>query len=132
MAVIVLDSGVVGDFARADRLLRERIARLAHRSGEPFLVPATVLIEATIGSPARDANVNRFLRGCEVVVLGEALARRSAALRSASRRGSPVDASVVATAEARGGGVVLSADLDDLRALAAHAVGVEVFGVSDA
>jgi predicted nucleic acid-binding protein len=132
VAVVVLDSGVVGAFADADRLLRERVARLARRSGEPFLVPATVIIEATTGSPARDAKVNRFLRGCEIVALGEALARRSAALRSASRRGSPVDASVVATAEARGGGVVLSTDLDDLRALAAHAVGVEVLGLSNA
>jgi hypothetical protein len=33
---------------------------------------------------------------------------------------------------ARGGGIVLSADLDDLRALAAHAVGVEVLGLSNA
>jgi len=131
MAVVVLDSGVVGAFAGADRLLRERVARLARRSGEPFLVPTPVIIEATTGSPGRDANVNRFLRGCELVVLDEALARRSAALRTVSRRGSPVDASVVATAEARGGGVVLSTDLHDLRALAAHAIGVEVVGLSN-
>ena len=129
--MIVLDSGVVTAFATADRLLRERIVRLSRRSGEPFLVPATVIIEATTASPARDANVNRFLRACDIVVLDDPLARRAAALRFASRRGSPIDASVVATAEARGGGVVLTSDLDDLRALAEHANGVEVLGIVD-
>ena len=132
MAVIVLDAGVVDAFARADRLLRARIGRLGRLSQDPFLVPATVLIEATTGHAGRDANVNRLLRACEIVVVGEALARRSAALRHASRRGSPVDASVVATAEARGGGVVLTDDLDDLRALAAYAAGVEVRAVAEA
>jgi predicted nucleic acid-binding protein len=103
--------------------------RLVRRSGEPFIVPATVVIESTTGVPGSDANVNRFLRGCEIVALGEALARRSAALRFAARRGSPVDASVVATAELRGGGVVLTSDLDDLRALADKAVAVSVLAI---
>lgn len=128
MAVIVLDSGVVTAFAHADRLLRERIARLSRRSGEPFLVPAAVVIEATTAT-ARDASLNRFLEGCEIVVLGEALARRPAGLRFSSRRGSPVDASVVATVESRGGGVALTTDLDDLRALAEHAHNVNVLGL---
>jgi hypothetical protein len=126
VAVIVLDAGALTAFAVADRRLREHVVQLARGSGEPFLVPATVLIEATTGSGARDANVNRLLGGCEVVTLSEPLARRSATLRFASRRGSAVDASVVALAEARGGGVVLTGDLVDLRALAAHAVGVRV------
>lgn len=130
MAVIVLDSGAVTAFAAANRLTRERIVRLARRSGEPFLVPSTVIIEATTGSGARDANVNRFLRGCEIVVLTEPLARRSAALRFACRRGSPTDASVVATAEMRGGGVVLSGDLDDLQSLAARATGVKALPIA--
>jgi predicted nucleic acid-binding protein len=129
MVVIVLDSGVVTAFAQADRLMRERMKRLARRSGQPFLVPATVVIEATTGSGARDANVNRFLRGCEIVVLTEALARRAAALRFACRRGSPTDASVVATAEMQGGGVVLSNDTEDVARLDARAVTVEVVPV---
>jgi predicted nucleic acid-binding protein len=129
VAVIVLDSGIVTAFAGADRLLRERIARLSRKSGEPFVVPATVIIECTTGSPAKDANVNRFLKACEIVGLGQALARRSAALRFAGGRGSSVDASVVATAEQRGGGVVLTSDLDDLRSLAEHAEGVEVLSL---
>jgi hypothetical protein len=48
------------------------------------------------------------------------LARRTAALRHKTRRGSVVDASVVATAEVNGGGVVLTSDLDDLGVLAAR------------
>jgi hypothetical protein len=129
MAVIVLDSGAVTAFAAPDRRLRERFVRLVRRYGEPFVVPATVLIESTTGSGARDTNVNRLLRGCEIVLLTEALARRSAALRFAARRGSPTDASVVATAEMKGGGVVLSADLADLVPLAARAVGVKVVSI---
>jgi hypothetical protein len=126
VAVIVLDSGAVSAIAHADRLLRERVARLARRSGDPFLVPATVIIETTTGAAGRDASVNRLLKGCEVVLVGETLARRAATLRHASGRGSAVDASVVATAELRGGGVVLTGDLRDLEALAEHAERVAV------
>ena len=130
MSVVVLDSGAVSTFAEADRLMRERIARLLQRSGEPFLVPMAVLIEATTGSSSRDARVNRFLHGCEVVPLTELVARRAAALRHAARAGSAVDASVVATAESRGGGVVLTGDVDDLRALAQQSRAVEILGLS--
>ncbi len=88
-----------------------------------------VLIESTTGNGGRDAKVNRFLAGCDVVQLTELVARRAAALRFAARAGSAVDASVVAAAEARGGGVVLTSDLDDLEALAAEARGVRVLPI---
>lgn len=130
MAVIVLDSGILTAFADADRQLRRRIDQFSRSSRQPFLVPATVIIEATTAT-RRDANVNRFLKACEIVILGEAIARRSAALRHASRRGSAIDASVIATAELRGGGYVLTGDLADLRALADGADGVEVLGLHD-
>jgi predicted nucleic acid-binding protein len=126
MPLVVLDSGAVTAFANADLRLRRHLAHLSRHADVSFVVPATVLIEATTGAASRDANVNRFLRGCEVAALTEMLARRAAALRRAARLGSPVDASVVATAEMRGGGVVLTGDLRDLRALAAHARGVEI------
>ena len=129
MPVIVLDAGAVTALATPDRLMRARLATLARKSGGHFVVPAAVLIEATTGSGPRDALTNRLLKGCEIVPLSEALARRAAALRAVTRRGSAVDASVVATAEAKGGGVVLTGDLDDLRVLAAHARGVEVVRV---
>ncbi len=52
------------------------------------------------------------------------LARRAGGLRHRARRGSAVDAIVVASAEP--GGVVLSGDVEDLGALASYAKGVRV------
>ncbi|HUR02318.1 MAG TPA: type II toxin-antitoxin system VapC family toxin [Nonomuraea sp.] len=126
MAILVLDSGAVTAFSHADRRLREHLRALAHRSGEPFIVPTTVLIESTTGSAARDARVNAFLHACDVVPLTALIARRAAALRHAARAGSAVDASVIATAEARGGGVVLTGDVTDLVALASRSPAVHV------
>jgi hypothetical protein len=69
--------------------------------------------------------VNRFMKTCQIVeLLPERLARRAASLRAQAGRGSAVDAVVVATAEP--GGDVLTGDLGDLGALAAHAVDVGV------
>ena len=57
---------------------------------------------------------------CDIAdAVPEALARRAALLRRLARRGSAVDALVVAFAEP--GGTVLTSDPDDLGALAAHA-----------
>ncbi len=62
---------------------------------------------------------------CEIVqTVPEPLARRAAALRTHARRGSAVDALVVAFAEP--GGTVLTSDVGDLEALARHAAGVSV------
>ena len=125
MARIVLDGGGVSRLAepstRATELLREL------RSAElwPPIVPVVVLVECLTGHPGRDANINRFLRTCVMAEdLPTALARRAASLRFAARRGSAVDALVVACAEPDG--VVLTSDVGDLRALAAHARGVEI------
>ncbi len=63
---------------------------------------------------------NRLLKTCDVVEdIPETVARRAAFLRTRARRGSAVDALVVAMAEP--GGSVLTSDPDDLSALAAHA-----------
>jgi len=67
-----------------------------------------------------------LLKTCDIVeVIGEPLARRAALLRRLARRGSAVDALVVALAEP--GGTVLTSDPGDLSALAhyAHDVIVE-------
>ena len=83
------------------------------------------MVESTTGSQRTDATVNRLLKTCDIVEeLSERLARRAAVLRSQARRGSAVDAVVVAMAEP--GGTVLSSDPADLRALAAHANDVNV------
>ena len=70
------------------------------------------------GHAGRDANENRFLTDA----IPESLARRAAILRRLARRGSAIDALVVAFAEP--GGTVLTSDPDDLEALAAYAADV--------
>ncbi|MHB1894010.1 MAG: hypothetical protein ACYCTZ_11025 [Candidatus Dormibacteria bacterium] len=86
----------------------------------PPVVPSAVLVESLTGHVGRDVSPNRLLKGCDVVTeLPEPLARRAAALRCHARRGSAVDAIVVATAEP--GGTVLTGDVKDLQALADHA-----------
>jgi hypothetical protein len=75
-----------------------------------------------------DASENRFLKACDVTyALPETLARRAALLRRRAKRGSAVDAPVVAHAEPAG--TVLTSDPHDLAALAAHAESVDVMRV---
>lgn len=72
------------------------------------------------GDPARDALTNRLFKTCDVVEdISERLVRRAGYLRARARRGSAIDAIVVAAAEP--GGSVLTSDVDDLFALAEHA-----------
>jgi hypothetical protein len=74
-----------------------------------------------------DAVTHRFLKTCIIEsTVGVDVARRAAELRRLARRGSAVDALVVAIAEA--GGTVVTGDRADIEALAAHAdrVSVEV------
>jgi phosphoglycerate dehydrogenase-like enzyme len=79
-----------------------------------------VLIEALQGNSAKDASANRLLKACDVVEeIPQSLARRAAELRALARRGSAIDALVVAAAEP--GGSVLTTDSSDLRAIASHA-----------
>jgi hypothetical protein len=68
------------------------------------------------------------LKTCDIAAeVSEALARRAAHLRHTARRGSAVDAILVATAEP--GGTVLTGDVRDLTALAANADGVTILQV---
>lgn len=91
----------------------------------PPVVPSIVLVECLNGKQRADANVNRFLKTCEIPErLPEGLSRRAAALRAQAQRGSAVDALVIATAEP--GGDLLGGDISDLRALAAQADDVSV------
>jgi predicted nucleic acid-binding protein len=94
----------------------------------PPIVPSVVLVESLTGRGTRDASTNRFLKVCEIIAtFPERLARRAASLRHRARRGSAVDALVVATAEP--GGVALTSDDGDLGALAQHAASVTVQAV---
>jgi len=123
--IFVLDSGGLSRLAERSHRASALLAALRREELWPPLVPAPVLIECLTGHPGRDANVNRLIRTCNVEEhVSEVLARRAAALRFAARRGSAVDALVVASAEPDG--VVLTSDVGDLRALAAHSHGVIV------
>jgi hypothetical protein len=123
--VLVLDSGGVTRLAERSRQVAALILALREQDLWPPLVPTVVLVECLQGDAGRDALTNRFLKTCDIVdAIGETLARRAAWLRRQARRGSAVDALVVACAEPFG--TVLTSDPGDLNALAQHARGVVV------
>ena len=114
--------------ARQSRQLAESLRLDESPDMWSTIVPALVLVECLSGRQRIDAVVNRFLKEC-VVVDGphEKLARGAGVIRARAGRGSAVDAVVVAMAEP--GGAVLTGDVKDLTALAAHAQDVSVFGM---
>lgn len=118
--MLVLDSGAVSRLAERSRASAALILALREEGLWPAVVPSAVLVECLQGHAGRDATANRLLKTCDVVDrVPESLARRAALLRRRARRGSAVDAIVVAIAEP--GGTVLTTDPEDLEALAAHA-----------
>jgi len=123
--VLVLDSGGVTRLAERSQEAAALILAFREEDLWPPLVPSIVLVECLQGHPGRDALTNRFLKTCDIVEeVVEPLARRAAQLRRQARRGSAVDALVVALAEP--GGTVLTSDLGDLAALAQYADDVRV------
>lgn len=121
--MLVLDSGGVSRLAVRDRATAALIIALRRRGLWPPIVPTVVLAESLTGSAQRDANANRLLRACDVrPAVSERVARRAAELRTEARKGSAVDALVVAIAKP--GSTVLTCDGDDLRAFAANAADV--------
>lgn len=124
--MLVLDSGGVSRLAVRSREMAALLLALRERDLWPPLVPSVVLVECLQGHARRDAHANAFLKTCDIVQdISEPLARRAAFLRRKARRGSAVDALVVAYAEPDG--TILTGDADDLAALAqcAHRVRVE-------
>lgn len=120
MTLLVLDSGAVSRLATRSRATLALLEALNARDLWPPIVPAVVLVECLHGHAGRDAEANRFLKTCDVTPdVSESHARRAALLRRKARRGSAVDALVVAAAER--GGVVLTGDPEDLVALVQHA-----------
>jgi hypothetical protein len=123
--MLVLDSGGVSLLAQRSPASVALLAVLRRDGLWPPLVPSVVLVECLTGHPGKDAATNRFLKTCDIAeFMPQALARRAATLRTQARRGSAVDALVVAAAEP--GGVVLTSDAGDLGALAEHATGVAI------
>lgn len=123
--MLVLDSGAVTALAARSPEAVARV-RILQRDGLwPPVVPSVVLVECLQGDAARDALANRFLKACDIVdTVSEGTARRAAQLRRLARRGSAVDAIVVAMAEPHG--TAITSDPDDLEALAAYATDVTI------
>jgi hypothetical protein len=123
--VLILDSGGVSFLAKRNQDAVAAIRVLVRDGAWPPRVPSVVLVESTTGRQRYDAAVNRLLMTCDVREdLPASLARRAGELRHLAQRGSAVDAVVVASAEP--GGVVLSGDIEDLRALASHSDAVRI------
>lgn len=123
--MLVLDSGGVSRLSERSQAAAALIAALRAEGLWPPVVPSPVLVEALPGDAGMDAPANRLLKTCDITEdIPVPLARRAARLRSSARRGSAVDALVVAFAEP--GGSVLTSDPGDLRALAAYARSVAV------
>ncbi len=120
---VVLDSEGVWSVARNDSEDVRAVLAASREAGVPVLVPTAVLAETLYGD-ARDARANQVLKRLTVVAITEQLARAAAGLKRAagmSGVAATIDAIVVAVSLAFGGGVVLTSDIHDMRALALHA-----------
>ncbi|MGH2771823.1 MAG: PIN domain-containing protein [Actinomycetota bacterium] len=122
---LVLDSEAIGALAAPrERAAAARRAQAvlveAFRRKALVRIPAAVLTEVYRGS-RRDAGFDRVIgKGNRVVPLDHRIGRTAGGLLGQDGLDSchAVDASVVATAARLGGGVVVTADADDLRSLA--------------
>ena len=127
MTRLVLDSGAVSRLSDHDEKATAAVLTFKRDGIWPPVVPTIVLVESLSGRQHTDVAVNRFLKTCFILDdLPELIARRAGALRAQARRGSAVDAAIVALAEP--GGTVLTSDLKDMRALATHALEVQIQG----
>lgn len=128
MPQLILDSGGLSHLARRQSGSAGLIAAFQSNGLWPLTVPTVVLAESLTGRPRTDVPVSRLLKLCEVDDrVPRSAARRAGELRALAKRGSAVDAILVALAEP--GGAVLTSDLVDMRALAAHADNVHVYRV---
>ncbi len=123
--MLVLDSGGLSRLCERSTSALALVAVLRREGLWPPVVPSVVLAESLTGDGRRDARANQFLKACDVLQdVPVRVARRAAFLRAKARRGSAIDAIVVAVGEPDA--TVLTSDPGDLSALASFAVGVRV------
>jgi predicted nucleic acid-binding protein len=119
---VVLDSQGLWAVARNDSDDARAVLAASSEAGVPVLVPTAVLAETLLGDE-RDARVNQVLKRLQVIPLSDSIARSATRLkRLAGMTGvaATIDAIVVATSAATGGGVILTSDPDDISVLASH------------
>lgn len=124
----MLDSEGLWAVARNDSEDARAVLAASRQAGVPVLVSAAVLAE-TLFADRRDVRANQVLKKLQVVPVTEPIARSAAEIkRRAGMTGvaATIDAIVVATSVAVGGGVVLTSDIDDIRALADCAAGIRI------
>ena len=125
---MVLDREGLWAVARNDSQDARAVLAASRQAGVPVLVPAAVLAE-TLFADGRDVRANQVLKKLQVVPVTDPIARSAADLkRLAAMTGvaATIDAIVVATSVAVGGGVVLTSDIDDIHALADGAAGIRI------
>ena len=134
MRTLVLDSEGISELARAKDGTMPGVVLSALKAAlltdSDVMVPAAVLAEQYRGrlhDQRVDACLSRWST-IDVVATDRALAKRVGNLLALRRLGSEhhVDATVVATAIAAGGGVILTSDPDDLERLSDGFVGIQV------
>jgi hypothetical protein len=126
--MLVLDSGGLSYLAARSTAAVALIRSLRRENLWPPIIPTMILVESLQARPGRDDALNQFIGTClleEAVPL--TLARRAAEIRRRARKGSAVDALVIALAEPNG--AVLAGDVGDLSALAAQTEQVTVIAV---
>jgi predicted nucleic acid-binding protein len=125
---LILDSGAVMAIAAGDRRGLAFLKRAVENEAM-VLVPAVVVAETTRGGP-RDAPVNRLLKEIdEVPRISKEMARAAGRLLGRAGSAATIDALVVATADAAGGGLVLTSDPKDLQPLASQTAAVAVVDI---
>ena len=115
MAGLTLDAGPLILADRLDQRIGPYLAAAARRTPGVLTVPASALAQAWRGP--RNANLGRFLAGCELEAMSPDLARRAGVLCGLAGTSDIVDAAVMASAAQRGD-AVLTTDYDDLARLA--------------
>jgi len=117
---LVLDSQGLWAAARNEGTKAKTLVSESRKARVPIIVPADVLAETLFGD-SRDAQANQLLKKVVIAPTSESISRAAAKLkRDSGMTGveATIDAVVVATSEAAGGGVILTSDPKDIRALA--------------
>ncbi len=126
MRPVVYDTAVLIAAERSERhVWAEQRVRL--EAGVLPMVPTPVLAQAS--RSAKQVQLRRFLRGCEIVPLDQTTAHAAGSLLGKTRTTDVVDATVTALAAIRGADVVTADGADIRRLLAASGAKGRVLGV---